>query len=360
MMHTQTGLSAAAGVRLATANYAGYLAGALICIAAPALARSRAALRGSLLVLVATLALMPVSTAGAWWWALRLLAGAASAVVFVIAVHTLLNGPSRKSASLAGWGFGGVGAGIAISGAAVLVVRLVGDWRSAWFVAAGLAVVLGALAWTLAPGPAAAPSGVPSRPGGARPVRRLQGWLLASYSLEGVGYIIAGTFLVAAIDQSSPGWVGTGAWVLAGLAAAPSAALWARLGHRFGRPDLLAAALLLQAVGIALPAIAAHAVAAGLASAVLFGATFVSVSQLSLAAGNQLGSPRSVAVLTTGYSVGQILGPIVVTPVLHHGYRPALLLGAAVVMAAAVAAMVLRAGWPTPPPEPVVVRPEAL
>jgi MFS family permease len=56
--------------------------------------------------------------------------------------------------------------------------------------------------------------------------------------------------------------------------------------------------------------------------------------------------PRSVARLTTGYSVGQILGPLAVAPLLHHGYRQALLLAAVVVLAAARAAGVLRIGFP--------------
>jgi MFS family permease len=158
---------------------------------------------------------------------------------------------------------------------------------------------------------------------------------------------VAGTFLVAAIGQNSPGWVGAGAWVLVGLAAVPSAALWARLGRRWSRPDLLLAALVVQAVGIALPAVLGS-VAAALVSALLFGATFIGVSTLALATGDQLRYPRSVALLTTGYSVGQILGPLVVAPLLQHGYQRALLLAAAVVLAAALASGVLRIGFPHP------------
>src|SRR3954451_5787722 len=56
LMHAQAGLSAAAGATLATANYAGYLAGALAGIVVPRLVRSPAVLRCSLLVLTATLA----------------------------------------------------------------------------------------------------------------------------------------------------------------------------------------------------------------------------------------------------------------------------------------------------------------
>lgn len=69
---------------------------------------------------------------------------------------------------------------------------------------------------------------------------------------------------------------------------------------------------------------------AALVSAVLFGATFLGVSTLALAAGAGLRFPRSVALLTAGYSVGQILGPLLVAPLLHDGYRPALLLAALV------------------------------
>jgi Uncharacterised MFS-type transporter YbfB len=54
-------------------------------------------------------------------------------------------------------------------------------------------------------------------------------------SLEGVGYIIAGTFLVAAINENSPAWAGSGAWVLVGLAAAAAAAvLRIDFPHRVG------------------------------------------------------------------------------------------------------------------------------
>lgn len=52
-----------------------------------------------------------------------------------------------------------------------------------------------------------------------------------------------------------------------------------------------------------------------------------------------------MAVLTAGYSAGQILGPPAVTPLLRHGYHQALLLAAAVVLAAAAAAAVLRVGF---------------
>ncbi|MET8331344.1 YbfB/YjiJ family MFS transporter [Streptomyces sp. NPDC005181] len=348
LMHAQAGLSSAAGANLATANYIGYLAGALLGIMLPALVRSPAVLRGSLIVLAGTLASMPATHSTTVWIVLRLLAGLASALIFVVAVSSLLSHLREHPAHLPGWAFGGVGAGIALSGLLVLVLRSAADWRAAWWASAGLAAVFAAVSWNLRPEVAPA-STVGSTTGTARRAGpRTHRWftaLFACYTLEGIGYIVAGTFLVAAIEQSSPGWAGSGAWVLVGLAAVPSSALWAWLGRRWSRPDLLCTALVIQAVGIALPALIGG-VTAALISALLFGATFLGVSTIALAAGAYLQLPRSVALLTAGYSVGQILGPLVVTPLLHHGYHHALILAALVVLAAAVAAAVLRIGFP--------------
>jgi Uncharacterised MFS-type transporter YbfB len=342
LMHAQAGLTSSAGALLATANYVGYLAGALAGILVPALVRSVLVMRVSIVVLVVTLALMPVTRDGAAWFGLRLVAGACTALIFMIAVSAVLSHLRAHGAHLAGWAFGGVGAGIALSGALVLVVRSAGDWRAAWWAAAGLAIVLSGGAWTLRP--EVAPVAAEGSAGAVRSGRWFAA-LLASYTLEGVGYIIAGTFLVAAIEQGTPGWAGTGAWVLVGLAALPAPAVWAALGRRWSRPGLLMAALVIQAAGIALPAVVGG-VAAALVSAVLFGGTFIAIAMMSLAIGGQLRFPRAVAVLTAGYSAGQIAGPLVVTPLLRHGYHEALLIGAVVVLAGAVAAGVLRIGFP--------------
>ncbi|MEU8874818.1 YbfB/YjiJ family MFS transporter [Streptomyces javensis] len=350
LMHAQAGLSAGTGANLATANYVGYLLGALAGTFLPGLTRSPAVLRSCLVVLAVSLAGMPLTHATAVWLLLRLCAGVVSAVIFVIAVSSLLSHLRDHPAHLPGWAFGGVGAGIALSGSLVLALRTVAGWQAAWWAAAGLSALLALPAWFLRP--ESAPAAVSATPRtGARPQAsgpRTHRWftaLFASYTLEGVGYIIAGTFLVAAIEQSSPGWIGSGAWVLVGLAAIPSSALWAGLGRRWSRPSLLLAALGVQAVGIALPALIGG-VAAALISAVLFGATFIGVSTLALATGAHLRFPRAVALLTAGYSVGQILGPLVATPLLRHGYHQALILAAVVVLASAVAAALLRIGFP--------------
>ena len=325
LMHSQAGLSPRLGAALATANYTGYLAGALAAVVVPRLLHSRWALRLSLLILAATLALMPLSPS--LWLVLRLVAGIASALVFVIAVNAVL---PRLQSHHVGWTFGGVGAGIAVSG----MVLVGGSWRTAWWITALLTVACAIPAWHLtgSSAPAAVAGGTRSHHFAA---------LLTSYTLEGIGYIIAGTFLVAAINETASGPAGTSAWIVVGLAAVPSTALWARLGRLWSRSALLMVALLVQAVGIALPAVLSS-VAAALVSAALFGATFLGVANLAIALGTELRVPHAVAILTTGYSLGQIVGPLAVGPLLHNGYHQALLVSAGVVALAAIAAHPLR------------------
>jgi MFS family permease len=341
LMIARAGLSPQWGAAIATANYAGYLAGAMTGVAAPALLRSRTVYRSSLIVVVITLALMPVLNGDARWAALRFVAGCASALIFMVAASALLTGLRARSEHLVGHGFGGVGAGIAASGVLVLVLRH-GTWQDSWRSAAVLGAVLSVAAWPLRPS-ATDDAGTGRGPGPAG--RRWFMSLLLAYTLEGVGYIIAGTFLVAAIDQTVSTTLGSSAWIIVGVAAVPSAALWAGMSRVWSRPTLLAVALSAQAVGIALPALVGGT-AAALTSAVLFGATFLGVATVALATGAHLRTPRAVAILTTGYSVGQIAGPVLVTPMLHHSYQPALLAGAAIVAVAAVAALVLRYRFP--------------
>nr|WP_202446841.1 YbfB/YjiJ family MFS transporter [Streptomyces sp. SID5468] len=347
LMHAQAGLSAGLGASLATANFIGYLAGALAGIAVPAVVRSAVALRGCLVVLVATLALMPVTRDGSAWFVLRLVAGAASALVFVIAVSVMLSRLRAHAHHLVGWAFGGVGAGIALSGLLVVAVQAAATWQAAWWTCAVLAAVLTAVAWPLAPRPEGTDgTGSTAQARAERP--RTHRWfvaLLASYTFEGIGYIIAGTFLVAAIQQGVGGRLGSASWIVVGLAALPSCAVWARLARRWSRPALLLVSLTVQAVGIALSAVLGGA-APALASAVLFGATFMGVSTIALSIGTHLQVPRAVALLTAGYSAGQILGPLLAAPLLSRGYHQALLLGSAMVLAAAVASAAVCVRFP--------------
>lgn len=300
LMTAQAGLSPTSAASLATANYLGYFAGALVTVVR---APTRVVNRVALVLLVATLAGMPLVHGMGAWFVLRLVAGVASAVVFVAAVN-----------ARPGWGMSGVGVGIALSG---LVVLGFGQWQAAWWASAGLVAALAVAAWDLRP------EQPQRRPGTTR--RRGFAALFISYTLEGVGYVIAATFLVAAIS----GPLGSAAWVLVGLSAALSPALVRPRRHA------LRIALAVQAIGMALPALVDGS---ALVATVLFGGTFIGIAATALRQGADLGVPAAAATLTAGYSAGQVIGPLVATPLLHNGYDHALLLAAGIVALAAVTA----------------------
>src|SRR6476620_5642165 len=184
LMTAQANITPQLAGNLATANYVGYLVGALAGIASNRLARSAMALRVSLVVLVATLAAMPRASNAFGWLGLRAVAGFTSAVVFLIAVNSMLDHLGDHSPHLPGWGFGGVGVGIALSGVLVLALPAAG-WRSAWWIAAVSAALLSACAWTMgginSPAKAFASTPAPTEPRG-RFDRRFA-MLFVSYTL---------------------------------------------------------------------------------------------------------------------------------------------------------------------------------
>lgn len=340
LMETQADLTRAGASILATGNYLGYLVGAILGIALPRVGHSRLALRFGGGILVVSLAVVPLVSGVVAWTVVRGIAGVASAVIFVVASNAMLPALASSKPHVAGWAYGGVGAGIAVSGILVAALRAIGDWRLCWWAAAALTALLLTAAWSVG-GTGQEHRRTASRAPASRRQRILFCFLAAAYFLEGTGYIIAGTFLVAAVTATTgTGWLSGSTWLIVGLAAIPSCALWTGRSSRFSRPALITVALTAQATAIALPALSGNA-AAALGSAVLFGATFVGVTALSLATGRELGFAGAVAVLIAVYGVGQVIGPLLVTPLLSSGYRAALLTGAAIVAAAAASACLL-------------------
>jgi MFS family permease len=325
-MQAAVGFDDRAAGALASANYAGYLVGALLLTLVP-LGTARAplsrtlALRASVVASLATTAAMAATTALGAWAAIRFLSGIASAGVFVLAaamVHAVLARHGRPQRM--GVHFAGVGLGIALSGAVIAATRDLG-WRADWLILAGLGAVIAVPAWiwlrdadgpeprARAPPPATAPAAAPAAERGRLPVMAL----VVAYFCEGVGYIVTGTFLVAiarAMPTLAP-WA-EHLWTIVGLAAAPAAMVWAAAAQRIGRVPALIAAHLLQAVGIALPVLSG-APAVAMLAAVLYGATFVGITALAVSLAAQIApanAARVIGLVTVAFGIGQIIGPL--------------------------------------------------
>jgi MFS family permease len=290
---------------LASANLVGYLAGVLQARRVAGGPECRGWLRAGIGTTAIATALGAATTSVWAWAALRFAAGVASGLVFVLASAAALEGAARS-----GLLYAGVGIGIALSGVVSALIPPAAGHALPWLLLGAAAAALGARAW-LRLGTPPVSGGTASAAAG--PPTLTIGLLGAAYFLEGLGYIVSGTFAVAAVRRT-PGLEGLAAWtwVLTGLAAAPSALLWADAGQRFGTRGALTLAYLVQAIGMALPSLSRSA-AAALGGSALFGSTFLGIVALTMSAARGLspGAPgRAVGTLTALYGVGQILGPL--------------------------------------------------
>jgi MFS family permease len=159
--------------------------------------------------------------------------------------------------------------------------------------------------------------------------------LSLSYLFEGIGYIIIGTYLVALVAESTGAQDATWVWVVAGLAAVPSPVLWAAVSRRVGLTTALTGAYVLQILAAVLP-VAVGGVAGGYLGAALFGATFMGITQMTMARARQLGIGAAAAGLTLVYALGQLLGPLIVAVLPAGGYGPAFLVAAVILGGATV------------------------
>jgi hypothetical protein len=330
--------------RMAMANYLGNLAGTVLCVTIiPRTAQLRALQVGAVTIVLVTAA-MAGPTTELSWLLLRAVAGVAGAIVFVCGSSIVIGRLDSRNAS-AGTArlYRGIGGGIAL---AALVVMPATGWRSAWLYLAALAAVLAypACRWIRQPSSSTGTrgTGVPGQLllDQRRPSAHAMTALCAAFFLEGLGYIVTGTFLP---DLSGRALSGGQVWLVAGLAAVPSCALWGKFVSRRGLARVLPVAFAVQAAGIALPAMIGSP-GAGLLSAVLFGGTFAAIVAMVFAWARTLPggpSPRSVGVLACCYGAGQVLGPLLASSGIHI----ALLLGAAAV--AIAIGPLLYLGWRT-------------
>ena len=312
-----------------TANALGYLLGALVT---PWLLRR--VTPGGVLVAGAVLATVFMGLSGFFTQAAplltqRLLAGAASALVFIagglLAARLGAQVPGR-SGLLLGLYYGGTGWGISLSALLVPAVLAIAPaphgWTWAWWaLAAACAVAALLLLWParVMDGHAAAVAAGqdPAQAVVPEPVRwRALAPALLGYGLFGVGYIGYMTFVVALLREQGRG-AGevTLFYALLGLAVVASSRVWAGLLDRSRGGEALARLNALLGVATILPALTG-AWPVVLVSGLLFGGVFLSVvaSTTALVRHNlpQALWASGISAFTIVFAAGQIVGPTVV------------------------------------------------
>ena len=312
-----------------TVNAVGYLLGAL---ATPLLLRRLAP--GAVLVAGAVLATVFMGLSGFFTEAAplllqRLLAGVASALVFIagglLAARLGAYAPGRGGLLL-GLYYGGTGWGISLS--AVLVPSVLAAapaphaWTWAWWALALACAAATVVLWWPAralrvlAAPAAAPTAFNANPPPARVHWRALAPALLGYGLFGVGYIGYMTFVVALLrEQGASGVAVTWFYALLGLAVVLSSRIWAGLLDRSRGGQALALLNGLLGVATVLPALTS-AWPVMLVSGLLFGGVFLSVvaSTTALVRHNlpQVLWASGISAFTIVFAAGQIVGPTVV------------------------------------------------
>ncbi len=294
---------------IASANFAGYLAGALL-VTGPRLSTPRWIL-GGLIASALTTGAMGLARSVMLFAILRAMGGLASAIVLVLVCATVLDALAAIDRSdLGTLMFAGVGVGIAGSAVLISALRATGlSWRTLW-IAGGVLSLVGVFACRrLLPDRTQL---IPSATTGAAPIDRRFTRLIIAYGLFGFAYIITATFLVD-IVRSSPGTrqVEPAVWVAFGISAVPSVALWSAIGRRLGTGRGFALAALAEALGV-LGSVLWQSVIGVLLATMLVGGTFMGLTALGLTRGRELAAKnpqRGLALMTSAFGVGQIVGP---------------------------------------------------
>ena len=313
-LQAQTGLTDAGAGGLAAINYAGYITGALATAWIDDVRwRHRLYSMGLWLAILTTAAMALTDWMPAWalWRFLGGLCGAAGMLLGSGLVLGWLMRQGRRPEL--GVFFMGIGLSIVVTALGSWgLAQLWPLWASQWLAMAAVGCVFLIPAWRWRP---PVPPQVALQSLAAPTVSKR--WLLtmaASYFASGWGFVISATFIVAMVERE-PALAGKGtwAWAMVGLAALPAVFVWDRVARRIGDTRALLLAFGLQTCAIVLPVLSGS-LAAALAGAVGYGATFIGIVSLTLALVGRR-SPnnpgKAMARLTLSYGAAQMIAPVV-------------------------------------------------
>lgn len=315
-MQDQTGMGEALAGWLAGWNYLGYLTGVFIVTHLHGIVLKDICYRGGLILAVLTTLMMGLDSSPWLWGVSRYLAGISSAAGLMLGSGLILNWLMRHNhRSELGLHFTGVGLGIVVGAIAVELAARYFSWEGQWYALTALGVLLLIPAWFGLPYADRNAASISQHPKAGKPPTKSWLWLLQiAYLCAGFGYVINATFTVVIVEQE-PALQGQGVlmWLLVGLASTPAPILWDRIARRLGYLHTLQLAYILQIIGIVLPVFSGTLTAA-IISAFLFGVTFIGIVSLVL---TMVGirfpdQPAQImARLTLGYSLAQIVGPVI-------------------------------------------------
>jgi predicted MFS family arabinose efflux permease len=312
-MMEELGLSASNAGLIASANYLGYLLGAIAAAGGWAHGRERAVMLVSLAASALLAGAMGLTENLVVFLAIRFFAGVASAFVMVFVITIVFSHLAAAGRnSLQALHFGGVGVGIAVSSVMTGALVLKGSaWPAGWLWSGALSIagfVIVLLMLDRGPLVGGIAQREPQLPKSAALAK-----IIVAYGLFGLGYIVTATFIVAIVRQGDGGRLFESAvWLVTGLAGIPSVYLWTRMASRLGLTATFALGCIVEAIGV-IASVSLGTVAGPLVGGILLGATFIAITAIGLQAGRLLAPAaprRALALMTASFGTGQILGPI--------------------------------------------------
>ncbi len=331
-----------AGV-LASVNYVGYLLGSIFSMFLKDINTKVKYFRFGMVLCVVTTLILGITTNEILWLISRIIAGFGAAMALIVGsaiVMTKLNFEDKTKAM--GIHFSGIGFSIFVTD---LINRAVlsngGTWEDSWLALTLFGAIVAVYSIYILSFDKEVKQNVVKHKIDKSLFSAFVIILILAYFTEGVGMVVQATFLPDIIN-SLEGLDGYGGytWTLVGLAGIPSCIIWMRLAHKYGSVNIIIITMLLQVVGILIPAFTNN-VYLNLFSGILYGGTFVALVALFMSLGGRLAGSNPVILMgavTTAYGIGQVVAPLYSVALIEYfgNYNYALFLTAFIVFSGVV------------------------
>jgi len=323
---------------LASFNYLGYLAGSIFSVFIKDMNSKIKYFRFGMFLCVSTTLILATTQNDTVWLISRVVAGFGAAMALIVGSAIVFNKLKMEDKTKAmGIHFSGIGFSVLITD---LISRGVfaygGTWSDAWMVLSIFAFFASLYSMYILSIEKEVKQNTKKHPFDKKLFKGFVIILIIAYFTEGIGMVVQATFLPDIIN-SLEGLEGYGgyAWTLVGLAGIPSCIIWMRLAHKYGSVNIIMIVMLLQVLGILIPAFTNN-MYLNLLSGLLYGGTFVALVALFMNLGGKLAGSNPVILMgaiTTAYGIGQVAAPLYSVAIIDyfHSYDYALYLTALIV-----------------------------
>jgi len=299
---------------LASFNFAGYLAGAIFSIFIKDINTKVKYFRIGMVLSIVTTLILAITTDETLWLISRVIAGFGAAMVLIVGgaiVMVKLNIENKTKAM--GIHFSGIGFSIAVSELISQYILKDATWSDAWLALSIFAFIVSFYVIYILSFDKVIKKDAIKHPLSKSIFSTYVILLILAYFTEGVGFVVQATFLPDIIN-SLEGLEGYGnlGWLIVGITGIPSSILWMRWAHTYGSVNVIIVAMVLQIIGILVPALSTD-LTLNLISGALYGSTFIGLVALFLNLGGQLAGKNPVVLMgamTAAYGIGQVGAPL--------------------------------------------------